>query len=404
MKVLFLMFNYDDANVSDSMYNSLVAEFIANGHEVSVVAFEKSRRETGIYREGQAEVLRVKTMPLMNVGPVAKGIANLLMPFQYRRALRRFYDGRKFDLIITPTPPITLTGIARSLKKQNQAKVYLILRDIFPQNAVDVGFMSKRNPLYLYFRRQEKALYRIADTIGAMTRGNVEYILRHNPEVKAEKLHILPNWNKAAGIPDLSGSDIREKYGLTGKFVVLFGGTLGISQKVDNLIDLAKLNTDKNDLTLLVVGKGTHKKYLEKRIIEEGLSNILVLDYLPRADYEKIAMVADVGLISLNEKFTIPNIPSRTLAYYNLKKPVFAIVDPNTDYGEMLAGDQTGYCCVYGDHESYRKHFNALYSGKELRSRMGENGYQALTTKYTPRRTYEIILQHCGLQELQDSL
>ncbi len=397
MKVLFLMFNFDDANVSDSMYNSLVAEFIANGHEVSVVAFEKSRRQTGIYREGNAEVLRVKTMPLMNVGPVAKGIANLLMPFQYRRALRNFYSGRKFDLIITPTPPITLTGIARSLKRQNNARVYLILRDIFPQNAVDVGFMSKRNPLYLYFRRQEKALYRLSDAIGAMTRGNVEYILRHNPEVKPEKLHILPNWNKATDIPDLRGSDIREKYGLAGKFVVLFGGTLGISQKVDNVIDLAKLNAGKKDLTFLVVGKGTHKKYLENRIKEEDLSNIMVFDYLPRADYEKLAMVADVGLISLNEKFTIPNTPSRTLAYYNLKKPVFAIVDPHTDYGDMLATDQTGFCCVYGDHESYRKHFDALYYDKDLREKMGENGYKALISKYTPRRTYEIVLQHCGL-------
>ncbi len=392
--VLFLMFNYEDANKSESMYNSLVGEFISNGHNVSVVAFEKSGRLTGIYHEGNSKVLRVKTMPLMNVGPIVKGIANLLLPYQYRNAIRKHLINSNFDLIITPTPPITLSGVARLLKRKNKAKIYLILRDIFPQNAVDVGFLSKRNPMYMYFRKKERELYRISDAIGCMTRGNITYVLKHNAEVDPGKLHLLPNWNKASAYSSESNMEILEKYNLKDKFVVIFGGTLGVSQKVDNIIDLAKLHTDKKDLVFLVVGKGTHKKYFENRIKEEKLDNILVYDYLPRTDYEKLVSVAEIGLISLNEKFTIPNTPSRTLAYYNLKKPIFAIVDPNTDYGDLLMNDKSGYSCIYGDWDCYVNNFNELYKSRELRNQMGENGYRALLENYNPQKTYQIIMEN----------
>lgn len=391
--MLFLMFNYEDACKSDSMYNSLVAEFISNGHDVSVVAFEKSGRDTGIYSEGIAKVLRVKTLPLMNVGPLLKGFSNLLLPHKYKQAIRKYLNDRRFDLIITPTPPITLTRLAATLKLRNNARLYLILRDIFPQNAVDVGFLKKWNPLYKYFRRMERNLYEISDSIGCMTQGNIDYILKHNPDLSPEKLHILPNWNKPSAYQTDSDEEIKEKYCLKDKFIVIFGGTIGVSQKVDNVVDLAKLHMDKKDLIFLVVGKGTHKKYLERKVKTEGLENILIFDYLPRMDYEKIVSVANVGLISLNEKFTIPNTPSRTLAYYNFKKPIFAITDPNTDYGNVLKMDQSGLSCIYGDWDCYVNSFNELYRDGDLRKQMGENGFKVLHEKYTPERSYQIIME-----------
>ena len=124
------------------MYTTLVEEFLDNGHEVTVLA--PGKEKTGINVENGVSVLRVRTLPIKNVPNYLKGVSNVFLPYQFERALNKFYKKKSFDLIVSPTPPITLVGLAAKLKRRHNAKFYLILRDIFPQNAVDLGFMKKK--------------------------------------------------------------------------------------------------------------------------------------------------------------------------------------------------------------------------------------------------------------------
>jgi glycosyltransferase involved in cell wall biosynthesis len=391
MNILFLMQTYIDIRSANAMYNSLVSEFVKHGHHVTIVASNLGKENTNLRMEGDGEVLRVKTLPLLKVNPILKGIANLLLSTQYRLAMRKYLPGRKFDLIVTPTPPITLTRLAKSLKRQYNSKLFLILRDIFPQNAVDLGMMSKRSLFYYVFRSMEKELYRTADAIGCMTEGNIGYIKKNNPDLNHTKLNLLPNWNTISSMPVTHNIEIIEKYNLKDKFIVVFGGNLGISQKVENLVDFAKIHQDKKDLLILVIGRGTHKKHLLNIIEKNKINSIQVMEFMLRIDYEMIVSISHVGFISLNENFTIPNTPSRTLSYYNYKKPVFAIVDHATDYGNMLEEDNSGFCCLHGDYKGYKDKFDRLYFDAELRKQMGENGYQALLNKYNPEITFKKI-------------
>lgn len=391
MHVLFLMQTFINVNEAEAMYNSLVKEFVEHGHNVTVIASNEGREVTNLRKEGVADVLRVSTMPILNINLILKGISSLLLPIQYLMALKKYLKFRKFDLIITPTPPITLTNLAARLKKKDNAKILLILRDIFPQNAVDLEMLSKRNPFYLISRSLEKKLYRISDAIGCMSERNMEYLLMHNEGLTRDKLCYLPNWTTLSHTDSVCNNSLLDKYNLAGKFIVLFGGNLGAPQKVDNLVEFSKLHAEKKDLAILVIGKGTHKKHLEKLIEREGIENIIVLNYMKRSDYEHFISLSQVGFISLNEKFTIPNIPSRVLSYYIYKKPIFAIIDQATDFGEMLEADQSGFSCIYGEYDKYKELFNKLYYNPELRNKMGENGYYALLNKYNPQRTYSRI-------------
>lgn len=388
MHVLFLMQTFINVNEAEAMYNSLVKEFAEHGHDVTVIASNEGKEVTNLRKEGVAVVLRVSTLPILNINPILKGISSLLLPLLYFVALKKYLKFSKFDLIITPTPPITLTNLATRLKKKDNAKILLILRDIFPQNAVDLGMLSKKNPYYLFCRSLEKKLYRISDVIGCMSERNMDYLLMHNKGLTKERLCYLPNWITISQTDSACNDTLLDRYNLVGKFIVLFGGNLGAPQKVDNLIEFSKLHVEKKDLVILVIGKGTHKKYLEKQIEREGIDNIIILNYMKRSDYEHFISLSQVGFISLNEKFTIPNIPSRALSYYLYKKPIFAIIDQVTDFGEMLAADKSGFSCIYGEYDKYKELFNQLYYDPGLRNKMGENGYNALLNKYNPQLTY----------------
>lgn len=391
MNIVFFFLSFNGIGNSRGMYGDLVCELANRGHNIYVIAASKNN-ETGIEHNGNIKICWVDSIKLLNVGFVTKTLANLLLPVLFLKASKTFLP-QNVDMVISPTPPITLTNVIRRIKKQNNSFFYLILRDIFPQNAVDLGLMSNRSVVYKYFRRVEKKLYKLADRIGCMSQGNIDYLFAQNPELDPSKAAILPNWVDSDKNYDYESSEFIKRHNLENKYIALFGGNLGIAQNPLNIVDLAELHQDKEDLVFLIIGKGIYKKKLEESIQQRGLNNVIMADYLPRDEYEALASKCNVGLVSLNGNFTIPNIPSRTLGYWQAKLPVFAIVDKCTDLGQnIIDKHKGGLWCVEGDKEQYVNLFNKLYSDKHLSKQMGLNGYKTLNEEYSVSNITDIIL------------
>lgn len=391
-KVLFLALAYPKIPNSSNLYTDLMEEFRNQGHDVFVVAPAVNENEIGLINEDGIHVIRVKTLPLLNVNPIQKGIANVFLPFQYKKAIKKYFKSDTLDLIIMPTPPISLVDLARALKKKYQSKLYLILRDIFPQNAVDLGMMKKEGILYNYFRRKEHLLYNVADKIGCMSQGNINYLMQHNPKVEKEKLHLLPNWQKE--IPQFTEDKIalRNKYSFQDNFVIIFGGNIGVPQKLENILAVAALYQPKDKVLFFIVGQGTEKEKIEKLISEKRLQNVVIKNSLPREDYQNIISVANCGLISLHEDFTIPNIPSKSLSYFNAKIPILAAIDENTDYGTHIQDEvKAGLWAPSNQPYLIKEKIDLLRSNPQLCMEMGENGFQYFVNHVTPIHSYEII-------------
>lgn len=397
MKVIFLALGYPDIKKSTILYTDLMQEFTAQGHEVMVVAPAIEREDHGPRKEGDVTVLRVKTLPLFKVGAIKKGIANLLLPFQYKKAIKQHCTEFDFDLIIMPTPPITLITVASWLKKKTNGRLYLILRDIFPQNAVDLKMMKKGGLLHYYFRKKEQQLYELSDAIGCMSEANVAYVKKHNPNFDHGKLHLLPNWEKIpTPIPEDEVKKTAEKFNLTHKFVSIFGGNLGKPQKMENIINLARACSEHEDFHFMILGSGTETKRIEQMISEYGLANMELVGRLPKKEYIEVLAAADVGLISLSEAFTIPNFPSKVLTYFGLKKPVLASLDLSTDFGQMLEATQSGLWAEAGKTNELKEKLLWLYHHRDERIKMGQNGYEYMKSNLTPEKAYKTIMIEMG--------
>ncbi|WP_455591223.1 glycosyltransferase family 4 protein [Bacteroides sp.] len=393
MNILFLMLAFPNMEKSANMYTDLVEEFANQGHNVYPVAPRQDSGKTAIISENGINVLRVNTFSLFSDNLFLKGIANVLLPIQYKKAISLYWKNIHFDLIIMPTPPVTLVDVAAFFKKQFGCKFYLILRDIFPQNAVDLGMMKEEGILYNYFRKKETKLYEIADYIGCMSQGNIDYVLKHNPKISKEKLHILMNFQKSNTFP-IRDERIKEKYGLKGKYLAVFGGNIGIPQKIENILALAKHCLSYEDVVFLLIGKGTQIERIRTMAAVERITNIYFMDFVPREDYLQLVSLCDVGLISLNEKFTIPNIPSKTMAYFDIGIPVLASIDANTDYGQMLEESGAGLYSIAGDMKSLLNNFLLLYNDSNLRKSMGSKGKLYLKKYMTPNVAYNVITRY----------
>lgn len=399
MKVLFFTIGQMDGIENKGIYTDLLRLFRDNGNEVyTVSAYEKKKGlETTLTDDNGAHMLHVKIGNITKCSIIEKGISTVLIETQFIRAIKKYFKDIKFDLVIYSTPPITFVNAVKYVKKRDGAKTYLLLKDIFPQNAVDLGMMKKsgvKGLLYKYFRSKEKKLYAVSDKIGCMSQANSDYVLKHNPEISAEKVEICPNSIEVTNerLTPEQKAEIRQKFNIpTDKTVFIYGGNLGRPQDISFIIECLKANADFDDRFFVICGTGTEYPKLKNYIDTEKPANVLLINGLPKNEYESFVGCCDIGLIFLDHRFTIPNFPSRLLSYMQKGMPVLACTDPNTDIGKVITNGNFGWWCESNSTECFTEAVNTAVKA-DIKS-LGENAFNYLKENYTAEKGCNIILQ-----------
>ena len=400
MNILFLTIGMFDSINQRSVYTDLLRRFAQDGHQVYAVCSREKRMglSTELFHEGNAQILKVRIGNITKTNLIEKGISTLRIEKEYIDAINKHFKGVKFDLILYSTPPITLAGTIQRLKKRDGAKTYLMLKDIFPQNAVDIGMMKKtgvKGILYHYFRSKEKTLYNISDWIGCMSPANVDYVLKNNSWIDSNKVEICANTVEPQDLSvDQHGRDVlREKYQIPlDKKVFVYGGNLGKPQDIPFIIQCLKSQMSNRDVYFLIVGDGTEFGKLEQFFYENQPQNMKLLKRLPKEDYDHMIAACDVGLIFLDHRFTIPNFPSRLLSYTQAKLPVLACTDPNTDVGKVCVDGGFGWWCESNDTVAFSENVEVALSADLIA--MGGNAFAYMVDNYHVDSSYDTIMKH----------
>lgn len=397
MNVLFLTLLSFESLQERNIYTDLLREFVKNGHEVFIISPSERRenKTTHVVKEDHVSILRLQIGNTQKTNIIEKGISTLLIEPQFKSGIKKYFSNVKFDLVLYSTPPITLVSAVEYVKKRDGAKTYLLLKDIFPQNAVDIGIMNKsglRGLLYKHFRRQEKKLYRISDRIGCMSQANVDYVIKHNPEVDPKIVEACPNSIDVIdkSVDKNTREQIREKYRIPlDKKVFVYGGNLGKPQGIPFLIECLEKCKDIEEAFFLIVGNGTEYGKLAAYANSSSQKNFKLMSRLPKEDYDTMVGACDVGLIFLDHRFTIPNFPSRLLSYMQAKIPVLAVTDPNTDIGKVIVDGGFGWWCESDNADKFRVIIDQIL--KTSIRPLGDKAYRYLLDNYTVEESYKTI-------------
>lgn len=398
MNILFITIGRMENIEDHTIYCDLLRCFRDHGHDVYTISpYEKNTgRETDYQYENGVHMLHVRTGNITGTSNlIEKGIATLSIESIFIRNIKKYFNNVKFDLILYSTPPITFCNAIRFVKNRDHARTYLLLKDIFPQNAVDIGMMKKtgiKGLIYKFFRMKEKKLYSISDRIGCMSQANVDYVIKHNPEIDPDKVEICPNSieviDKSVGPEERI--TIRNKYDIPfDKIVFIYGGNLGKPQGIPFLIQCLESQKDNQEAFFLVVGDGTEYGKLEEYERNANQSNFKLMKRLPKEDYDAMVGACDVGMIFLDHRFTIPNFPSRLLAYMQAKLPVLACTDPNTDIGKVITEGGFGWWCESDDSQKFSEILK--YSLVSDMSCMADLEFEYLNRNYSVKDAYCII-------------
>lgn len=398
LNVLFLSHIRVNSIYERGIFTDLARFFMKQGHRVHFVApVERMfKKPTHLIREENSSILKVKTLNLLKMNFFEKGIGALLLGRQYNIAIKKYFAGVRYDIILYSPPFVALQNVVREIKERDQAKTYLLLTDFFPQSAIDLGVFSEKNILCKYFRAQEKKLYQLADHIGCMSPAGVKYVVERK-NLDKTKVEVCPNSAEIDGKDPFTNKnrEVLRRYNIPSHTInYILGGNLGKPQGLDFLIDI--IQSRKNDLSsyFIIVGNGTEYGWIKKWMDYKKPVNAMLMPGLRQKDYTELVRACDVGLIFLDKRFTVPHFPSRLVSYLENGLPILAATDLSTDLGEIAEKNHFGFSCINGDLDRFFAHLDWFSKNRSQMAEMGKNGYNFLLKNYTVSQAYNIIMKH----------
>ena len=338
----------------------LSREFARQGHQLTVLLPASDLdRDWELQNADGVEVLRLRAPRTKDIGYVRRTLGELLMPFAMLRNLRKSPLARqKWDGVVWYAPSIFHGPLASALKRASGCKGYLIIRDIFPEWAVDMGLMGRGLP-YRFFDAVARYQYSVADVIGVQTPGNLAYFEKWRQQ-PGRTLEVLQNW---LGEPAKKPCAIRvDATLLAGRKVFVYAGNMGVAQGMDRVLDLAERLLHRPDVGFLFVGRGSDAARLKTTAQARGLSNVVFFDEIDPDEIPDLYAQCSVGIVALDPRHQSHNIPGKFLTYMQSGLPVLANVNAGNDLAALIRREQVGQVCESNDVEQLARMAETLLS------------------------------------------
>lgn len=321
----------------------LSREFARQGHSLCVLLPSPDQREPWKLEEFDgAQVLRLKAPRTKDIAYARRTLAEFAMPFAMLRNLRKSpLAEEQWDGVVWYAPSIFHGPLVNALKKASRCKGYLIIRDIFPEWAVDMGLMGRGMP-YRFFDAVARYQYSVADVVGVQTPGNRRYFASwlERPD---RQLEVLQNWLDK---PAQSQCSIRvDETALAGRKVFVYAGNMGVAQGMDILLDLAEKMRSRPDVGFLFVGRGSDSARLKATAQLRQLDNVVFFDEINPDEIPSLYAQCDVGIVALDPRHKSHNIPGKFLTYMQSGLPVLANINAGNDLAQLIRDERVGQVC-----------------------------------------------------------
>lgn len=345
LRVALVSIHFPPLRTSAALQMSdLAREFVHQGCEVFLITpTEGLTSPCSIEIENGLNILRLNCNKLITSNLLRRTISEITLPFLMIMGLKKSsLHIVKFDLLVWYSPTIFFGPLISYIKNRSNCKTYLILRDIFPEWARDLGLIN-RGFIYYFFKLVANFQYAVADTIGVQTISNINYF-QNWIKLIGKKIEVLNNW--ITPVAEIGCSIQIKNTTLVGRKIFVYIGNMGVAQDVKFIIDLAYQLMHRNDIGFLFVGRGSELEELKYKVSENSISNTLFFDEIGSSEIPGLLNQCHVGLLALDTRHRSHNIPGKFLNYLSAGLPVLARVNANTDIVNLIEKNNVGlvYC------------------------------------------------------------
>jgi len=391
LRVVLISVHYPPLRTSAAKQMSdLAREFVSQGYETLVITpFECLNSRWSIELIDGVQVLQLAGIKMSLKSHVRRTLFELTLPFLMIFGLRKSpYRNTKWDLVVWYSPTIFFGPLVLYIKCRSHCYAYLVLRDIFPEWACDLGIIRK-GFAYYFFKIVAYFQYAIADTIGVQTSSNLSYFSGWEKR-SGKKLEVLQNWQTP--IEDNVCSIQVQNTSLVGRKIFVYIGNMGIAQGMDIMIDLADQLRQRNDIGFLFVGRGSEVERLKIRVAGLSISNTLFFDEIKSEEMLGLLAQCHIGLLALDPRHKSHNIPGKFLTYLIAGLPVLARVNANTDLIEVIHQQGVGRAYVGESVKDFKEIAEEIIDNSTQYQQMASRALILAKEKFsTPTAVSQII-------------
>ncbi len=380
--------------VHAKMLHELALQLTIDGHEPVIITpgLPDQSKRLVIDSVDAITVWRFRNGRTRGVSKITRALNETLLSFNAWRAIHKEVKVAPFDGVIYYSPSIFFGWLVKKLKAKCECASYLILRDLFPQWAIDEKLIKQGSLIEKYFRFFETLNYTSANAIGLMSPKNLE--LFDNSHKNKFNTHVLFNWADTVPPKLLPEKlNLRKKLGLEGKTIFFYGGNIGHAQDMANLMRLATSLKEKEEIHFLFVGQGDEVDLVKRTIKREFLINTTFLPSVSQEEFKHVLQQVDVGLFSLAYSHKTHNFPGKLLGYMLESLPILGSVNPGNDLSDVISNAGAGYVFVNGDDNALREAAIELASNEQLRCKLGGSGNDLLNHSFSVESAASIITE-----------
>ena len=377
--LLLLIDDYlpDSTRVAAKMFHELAIELQKQGHSVTVATPSHMVFGTEYSELDGIQIIKFKSGNVKAASKIKRAINESLLSLNAWRALKKTTLESKFDYIICYSPSI----FWGPLIKRFNCPTYLVLRDFFPQWAIDAGMIRRGSLIERYFRFFEHQLYSSVSKIGVMSEANLQ--LFEDATSKDFDTEVLRNWASLSPSDVSTTSTIRERLGLQHKVLFLYGGNIGHAQDMPVLIRLARAMNEHENAHFLFVGQGDQVELICTLAEQWNLDNFTFLPSISQDEFKSMLAQVDIGLFSLSSKHTTHNFPGKLLGYMANAIPILGCVNAGNDLKPLVVEQGAGFIHDNGEDELLYESALELLNSNELRARMGAASRDLLEREFS---------------------
>ena len=353
MRIAFICVSFTPLRNSAAVQmHDLVVEVLRQGHKPTVFVpnadMDELFRHTVI--DG-VDVVQLRSLPIHNLSYLRRTLNEAVMPWYMRKNLAGSpFSDAQWDKIVWYSPSIFLAPFVAYMKRKSGCRSYMIIRDVFPEWALDLGLLGKGIP-YWIFRAIAAYQNSVADIIGVQSLGELPYFRdRIRPDQSVE---VLQNWLSA---PVYGGCSIDvSKTHLAGRKILVYAGNIGIAQGADTMFALAQSLKEHKDIGLIFVGRGSEKAHLEKAVHDNNLDNVMFNSEIDPSEIPGLYAQCHAGIVILDPRHTTHNIPGKFISYMRCGLPVLASINYGNDLNGIIIDNNVGEISKDNSVESLRQ-------------------------------------------------
>ncbi len=408
--LLTLVFAPDGVSTSVLM-TELAQELQARGHDVTVLTTTphyniepEARAKQPLRRHWGSLLYRSEcgSIPVYHAAIPAKGSRVGARLLDYARfhaisTLAGFIATGGYDLILAPSPPLTIGLSAWLLGLARGVPFIYNVQEIYPDVAVRLGVLQNQRVIRA-LELVERFIYRRARVVTVISEWFRRRLIAKG--VPAEKLHLIPNFVDTDFMqPGPRQNEFATAHDLNDSFVVSYAGNIGLTQGFETILSAAQRLRHLPKLRFLLVGDGARRAWLEEQLHALGLNHVLLLPYQPRSVVPQIYASSDLCLVPLKRGTAQETFPSKIYTIMAAGRAVLASADSDSELSWVVGEAGCGWTVSPDNSDRLAAAIEHAYQQREVLGRLGRNGRNYVVAHHSRQAVAaqydELILKVC---------